>query len=66
MAIQSVQVRPQKDTISDEVETFIESLIGRTVSTTASRVPVFSFQTTEENVQKIKEKFGDQIIVDVV
>jgi hypothetical protein len=23
-------------------------------------------RTTEENVQKIKEKFGDQIIVDVV
>ncbi|KAL7893229.1 hypothetical protein HDV63DRAFT_387518 [Trichoderma sp. SZMC 28014] len=66
MAIQSVQVRPQKSADSDEIETYIESLIGRTVSTTASMVPVFSFQTTEENVQKIKEKFGDQIVVDVV
>ncbi|GFP57690.1 hypothetical protein ACSS6W_007498 [Trichoderma asperelloides] len=66
MAIQSVQVRPQKAANADVIETFIESLIGRTVSTTASMVPVFSFQTTEENVNKIKEKFGDEVIVDVV
>ncbi|KAL7781330.1 hypothetical protein V8C37DRAFT_398193 [Trichoderma ceciliae] len=43
---------------------FIEALIGQTVPSTISSVPVFSFKTTEENVQKIKARFGDHIIVD--
>ncbi|KAM0249685.1 hypothetical protein ACHAQJ_008946 [Trichoderma viride] len=66
MAKQSVQVRPDETINFDEVETFIESLIHQTVPSTASRVPVFSFQTTEENVNKIKEKFGDKVTVDAV
>ncbi|KAH0490870.1 hypothetical protein TgHK011_002321 [Trichoderma gracile] len=66
MALQSVQVRPNEKADVNELETFIESLINQTVSSTFSSVPVFTFKTTEENVKKIKEKFGDQVIIDIV
>ncbi|KAL6903894.1 hypothetical protein GGI43DRAFT_381600 [Trichoderma evansii] len=64
MALQSVTVRPQKAEKSDEIEVFIEELIGQPLSTTASAIPVFSFKTTEENVEKIKSKWGNEIILD--
>ncbi|KAL6818082.1 hypothetical protein GGI42DRAFT_309321 [Trichoderma sp. SZMC 28013] len=66
MALQSVQVRPHETADLNELETFIESLIGQTVPSTVSRVPVFSFKTSEENVKLIKDKFGNDIIVDAV
>ncbi|TFB00477.1 hypothetical protein CCMA1212_007573 [Trichoderma ghanense] len=64
MALQSVQVRPHETVDINELETFIESLINQPVPSTFSKVPVFSFKTTEENVNKIKAKFGDQVIID--
>ncbi|EHK17825.1 uncharacterized protein TRIVIDRAFT_76398 [Trichoderma virens Gv29-8] len=64
MALQSVLVRPHETADLNELEVFIESLINQPVSSTASRVPVFSFKTTEENVKLIKAKFGNDIIVD--
>ncbi|RFU80563.1 hypothetical protein TARUN_1682 [Trichoderma arundinaceum] len=66
MALQSVQVRPHETADLEALETFIETLIGQTVPTTGSRVPVFSFRTTEENVQKIKAKYGEHCIIDAV
>ncbi|KAL6886111.1 hypothetical protein HDV57DRAFT_515294 [Trichoderma longibrachiatum] len=66
MALQSVQVRPHETADVNELETFIESLINQTVPSTFSKVPVFSFKTTEENVKLIKEKFGDHVIIDIV
>ncbi|QYT01865.1 hypothetical protein H0G86_008879 [Trichoderma simmonsii] len=66
MALQSVQVRPHETADLNALETFIESLIGQTVPSTVSRVPVFSFKTSEENVNKIKEKFGNDCIIDAV
>ncbi|EGR51019.1 uncharacterized protein TRIREDRAFT_120311 [Trichoderma reesei QM6a] len=66
MALQSVQVRPHETADVNELETFIESLINQTVPSTFSKVPVFSFKTTEENVNKIREKFGDHVIIDIV
>ncbi|PNP42996.1 hypothetical protein THARTR1_11162 [Trichoderma harzianum] len=64
MALQSVQVRPHETADLNELETFIESLINQPVPSTVSRVPVFSFKTTEENVKLIKDKFGNDVIVD--
>ncbi|KAK4070901.1 hypothetical protein Trihar35433_5368 [Trichoderma harzianum] len=66
MALQSVQVRPHETADLNALETFIETLIGQTVPSTVSRVPVFSFKTSEENVNKIKEKFGNDCIIDAV
>ncbi|KAK0761591.1 hypothetical protein N5P37_006544 [Trichoderma harzianum] len=66
MALQSVQVRPHETADLNELETFIESLIGQTVPSTVSRVPVFSFKTSEENVKLIKDKFGNDVIIDAV
>ncbi|KAL6799702.1 hypothetical protein J3E68DRAFT_396486 [Trichoderma sp. SZMC 28012] len=66
MALQSVQVRPHESADLNALETFIETLIGQTVPSTVSRVPVFSFKTSEENVNKIKEKFGNDCIIDAV
>ncbi|KAL7952696.1 hypothetical protein V8C34DRAFT_309820 [Trichoderma compactum] len=66
MALQSVQVRPHETADLNELETFIESLINQPVPSTVSRVPVFSFQTSEENVKLIKDKFGNDVIVDAV
>ncbi|KAK1249564.1 hypothetical protein MKX07_003080 [Trichoderma sp. CBMAI-0711] len=66
MALQSVQVRPHETADVNELETFIESLINQTVPSTFSKVPVFSFKTTEENVNKIREKFGNHVIIDIV
>ncbi|KAL6872709.1 hypothetical protein J3F83DRAFT_580794 [Trichoderma novae-zelandiae] len=64
MALQSVQVRPHETADLNELETFIETLINQPVPSTFSKVPVFSFKTTEENVNKIKAKFGEHVIVD--
>ncbi|KAL7940192.1 hypothetical protein V8C42DRAFT_338281 [Trichoderma barbatum] len=66
MALQNVQVRPQEDINFDEVETFIESLINQPVRSTVSRVPVFSFKTTEENVKLIKNRFGETVTIEAV
>ncbi|KAL5090794.1 hypothetical protein Trisim1_004098 [Trichoderma cf. simile WF8] len=82
MALQNVQVRPHETADLNELETyvtflialrilliiyrFIESLIGQTVPSTVSRVPVFSFKTSEENVKLIKDKFGNDCIIDAV
>ncbi|PTB66631.1 hypothetical protein BBK36DRAFT_1158604 [Trichoderma citrinoviride] len=65
MALQSVSVRPQKEDVVNELETFIESLINQTVPCTPSSRPVFSFTTTEENINKIKAKYGDNVIIDI-
>ncbi|KAL7917483.1 hypothetical protein ACQKWADRAFT_37444 [Trichoderma austrokoningii] len=64
MDSRSVNVRPQDNKDSDEIETFIESLIGCTVQTSFSKPPIFSFQTTNANVEKIKEKFGLRVIIE--
>ncbi|KAL6812234.1 hypothetical protein V8C40DRAFT_257292 [Trichoderma camerunense] len=66
MALLNVQVRPHETADLNELETFIESLIGQTVPSTVSRVPVFSFKTSEENVKLIKDKFGNDCIIDAV
>ncbi|KAL7932826.1 hypothetical protein V8C35DRAFT_281164 [Trichoderma chlorosporum] len=66
MALQSVQVRPTESADINVLETYIESLINQPVPSTHSRIPVFSFKTSPENVQLIKDKFGDDVTVDTV
>ncbi|KAK7432180.1 hypothetical protein QQZ08_001125 [Neonectria magnoliae] len=66
MAQKAVQLRP-KELNSDfrELNEYLEKLIGHPVPSTRSLPPIFFFVTSEENVEKLKEHYGDKVIITV-
>ncbi|KAH6874412.1 hypothetical protein B0T10DRAFT_567340 [Thelonectria olida] len=62
MAQKAVQLRPTSfDGNFSEIDNYLVELIGHPVPSTKSLPPIYFFVTSEENIEKIKQKFGDKV-----
>ncbi|KAM5356774.1 hypothetical protein ACJ41O_003420 [Fusarium nematophilum] len=65
MGQKAVQLRPNDFSGNPDLSDYLEELIGHPVPSTKSLPPIYFFVTSEENVEKIKEKYRDTVTITV-
>ncbi|KAF4982846.1 hypothetical protein FDECE_17429 [Fusarium decemcellulare] len=60
MGHKAIQLRSQGAN-EGELGQYLESLVGHPIPIAPTYPPIYFFVTTDENLEKLKEKYGDRV-----